>query len=327
MKNYLVALLISFAGMCFSQEKEIFYQTSDKEYAFTFENDVCKLYELSTHRNQVYREWELGSVYKLESQIDSLGILFSNGQYAISYDYKYFRVCKLKNGKIKDRHTYVAKKLENPSKVYEAVNCSYWKNLYDNTIDEINDSYPNFHEYRYFSYRINGSPGLWESFSFKDTGPKTFEVLAQEQDQLLKDSLIKTNQLLISLNDSIEKNINSLTLEELKRNLLSRPIYVNAYDEYQERMLESVAKNRPDLFFDLAEALPDEKKYLFDQIYFPDAVKSLKRFDTDSPIQREFVRYHRRERLKIGLITAGAGLLEIGVIGGAITGIVYWIRK
>lgn len=326
MKNYLVALLILFARICFSQEKEVFYQTSDKEYAFTFENGICKLYELSTYHNQVYREWELSSVYRPESQIDSLGILFSNGQYAISYDYKYFRVCKLKNGKIKDRRTFVATKLEDPSHVYEAINHSYWNTIYGKTINEMRSSYPHFHEYQYLSYRI-GNPGLWESFSFKQTEPKVFEVLAREQDQLLKDSLIKTNQLLISLNDSIEKSMNVLTVEELKRNLMCRPLHISAYDEYQERMLESVAKKRPDLFFDLAVALPEEKKYLFDQIYFPNAVKSLKRFDTDAPVKKEFVRYHRRERLKIVLITAGAGLLEVGVIGGAITGIVYWIRK
>ncbi len=325
MKNYLVALSFLLTKMSFSQGEEIFYQTSDKEYAFTFENNVCKLYKLSQYDSRIFGEWELSSAYSPQSQ-DSLGILFSNGQYAISYDYKYFRVCKLKNGKIKGRYTYVAKKLENPSKVYEAVNHSYWDALYNKTIDETRSSYPHFHEYRYLSHRI-GDSNLWESFAYKQAKPAEFEVLAQEQNHLLKDSLGQTNQLLISLNDSVEKNMNVLTAEGLKHNLLSRPLHANAYDEYQERMLESVAKNRPDLFFDLAEILPEEKKYLFDQIYFPDAVKSLRRFDTDAPIKKEFFKYRRKERFKASLIVTGAGLLEVGVIGGAITGIVYWVRK
>ena len=326
MKNYLIVLLVFIAKMSFSQGANRFYQTSNKEYAFTFEDGVCKLYGLSPYDNLVYREWELGQVYKEQSQSDSLGILFSNGQYAISYDYKYFRVCKLKNGKVKDRHTFVAKRLENPSRIYEAINHAYWDSLYWKTIERIASSYPLFREYRYRLYQP-GDQFIWESMTFKQEAPETFEILATERNKLLIDSLTDTNNQLVSLNDSVEKNIHTLTVDELKLNLMSRPIHVNAYDEYQERMLESVAKNRPDLFFDLAEILPEEKKYLFDQIYFPDAVKSLKRFDTDAPIKKEFVRYHRRERLKMVLITTGAGLLEAGVIGGAITGIVYWIRK
>jgi hypothetical protein len=139
--------------------------------------------------------------------------------------------------------------------------------------------------------------------------------------------LTSTNKQLISLNDSIEKNIHALTVEELKNNLMSRPIHIPAYDEYQEIMLESVAVKRPDLFFELVESLPDEKKYLFNKVYAGDAFKSLKKFDTGAPVKKEYLKYRRRENWKAGLLITGASLLEIGVIGGAITGIVYWVRK
>lgn len=326
MRNFLFVFFLSLSKITFSQEHEVFYQTANGAYAFKLENGNCMLYDLSPYDDQVYREWELYPVYSAKDRSDSLGMLFSNGQYAISYDYKYFRVCQLKHGKVKDRMTYTAKKLSDPSKVYQAINHSYWDTVYRRAIDETAGKFPLFSEYRYLSYLIRDEV-LWSSFSFKQKNPQEFKVLAEEHGQLLKDSLLQTNRRLVSLNDSIAKNIHTLTLEELKSNFLRRPIHVPAYNEYQDAMLENVARKRPDLFFGLAEVLPDEKEYLFDCISLFDGVKSLKKFETDAPVKKEFLKYRRREQLKAGLLITGAGLLEIGVIGGAITGIVYWVRK
>lgn len=326
MKNYLVLISIFFVKITFSQTPEVFYQTSDNNYAFKFEKNTCILYKLSKAENWVFEEWELEPVIRFKGSLDSLGTLFSNGQYAISYDYKYFRVCKLKNGKIKDRYTFVAKKLEKPSKVYEAINHTYWQTLYRKEIENIESNYPLFREYRYRSYRP-GDYSIWESMTFKQANPETFELLAAERKNQLIDSLVYTNNRLISLNDSIEKNILALTQEELKNNLLSRPIHDLPYDRYQGVILNTVAEKRPDLFFDLAETLPDEKAYLFNKVYERDAVKSLKKFETNTPIKKEYLKYRRRQHFKAGLLITGASLLEVGVIGGAITGIVYWIRK
>lgn len=326
MKNYLVLILIFFVKITFSQTPEVFYQTSESNYAFKFGENTCILYELSKDKSWVFEEWELEPVNRFKGQPDSLGILFSNGQYAISYDYKYFRVCKLKNGKIKDRNTFVAKKLENPSKVYQAINYTYWQLLYRKAIEQIESNYPLFREYRYRSYRP-GDYSIWESMTFKQDNPETFELLATERKNLLVDSLVYTNSRLISLNDSIEKNIRTLTQEELKNNFLSRPIHVLPYDEYQDVMLNTVAEKRPDLFLGLVEALPDEKEYLFNKIHERNAVKSLKKLETNIPIKKEYLKYRRRQNFKAGLLITGASLFEVGVIGGAITGIVYWIRK
>ena len=326
MKNYLVVISIFLVKITFSQTSEVFYQTSESNYVFKFGENTCTLYKLSKYDDGVDGEWRLEPLTRFKGESDSLGILFSNGQYAISYDYKYFRVCKLKNGKIKDRNTFVAKKLENPSKVYEAINYTYWQTLYRKEIEKIESNYPLFREYRFRSYRP-GDYAIWESMTFKQDNPETFELLAAERKKWLMDSLVYTNNRLISLNDSIEKNIRTLTPEELKNNFLSRPVHVLPYDEYQDVMLNTVAEKRPDLFLDLAEALPDEKAYLFGKIHERNAVKSLKKFETNTPVRKEYLKYRRRQNFKAGLLITGAGLLEVGVIGGAITGIVYWIRK
>jgi hypothetical protein len=326
MKNYLFVLLLLITQVSFTQETETYYQTINKEYTFKFTGEVCTLYQLSENTNYAYREWELERVNRFKGQLDSLGILFSNGKYAISYDYKYFCVLKLKHGKQKDRLTFVAKKLADPSNVYEAINHAYWYGIYWKTIEEVKEDYPLFGEYRHRIY-FRSDYEWWQSLSFKRETPEKFELLAGEQNQLLKDSLLRTNRQLIFLNDSIENSINTLTVDELKRNLMSRPIHVPAYDEYQDSMLQMIAVRRPDLFYELAEALPEERKYLFNKVSYGEPSKSLKKFDTDSPVREEFLKYRRRENLKAGLIMTSGVLLEAGVIGGAITGIVFWIRK
>ena len=324
MKNYLVVFFLSLAGISFSQKAETFYQTENGEYAFKLDGETCILYHLSRYDQLVYREWEIYPTHQsgFESQLDSLGIIFSNGQYAISYDYKYFSVCDLKNGKVKKRRTYVAKKMADPTEVYKAINHAYWNVLYQKMISEIQYDFPLFNEFHYHYRQTN-----WSIAEAKQSIPEQFEVLAKEQIGKLKDSLSKANLKLTALNDSIEKNIQTLTLEELKRNWSERPIHHYAYDEYQQVMLHTIAENRPDLFFDLAQALPEERAYLFGKIYQKEAIKSLKRYETDSSIQKEFRKFRRKQAWRVGLITTGVVTLQTAVIGGAITGIVFWIRK
>ncbi len=323
MKNYLIVLFFFLKGISFSQETGTFYQTLDKEYAFKLDGETCILYRLSKYNNMVYREWEIYPTPRVKSQLDSLGILFSNGQYAISYDYKYFRVCDLKNGKVKDRRSYVAKKLDDPSKIYEAINHAYWNTIYRETVHETSNNYPLFEEYYY-----REGYSIWDSLSFKQAVPKEFEVLANEENKRLKDSLSQTNQKLVSLNDFIDKKMNTLTLEELKNNYLSRPLTNYWYSGYQDEMLQAVAEKRPELFLELAEALPDEKYAIFDGAFAisRDVKKALKSLP-DSPIKKEYFKYRRRESLKIGLIVTGVVALETAIVGGIITGIVYLIVR
>lgn len=319
MKNCLLFLILFLISPAFAQQPEQFYQTVNGEYAFKFDGNRCTLYELPGYDGYVYREWELTHAGEFKDQSDSLGILFSNGVFAISYDYKYFRVLKLKRGKAKNRLTFLAKKLDDPSRIYEGINHTYWDAVYRKTINETKHNYPLFEEY----YYRNGSV-IWRSFDFKQASPEEFEVLANRQNELLKDSLSNTNLELIALNDSIEKHMDSLTLEELKGNFLSRPLHHYAYGEYTDQMLGSVAEKRPDLFFELVESLPNEKEFIFDQVmYTRDANKVLKKYHTDSPVKKEYLKYKRRENLKGGFILTGAILLETGMIGGLITGIVY----
>nr|WP_294859813.1 hypothetical protein [uncultured Fluviicola sp.] len=322
MKNSLVILFLCLTGISFSQKNETFYQTSTGEFVFKFEGEDCILYRISKYDNMAYREMEMHPTHRAKSQLDSLGVLFSNGQYAISYDYKDFRLCSLKKGRVKDNRAYVAKKLDDPSKVYEAINHRYWYEASKKTLDEINNDYPLFNGY-YHRYDTSS----WDSISFQQVVPEEFEQRANHQIEGLKDSLDNLNCKLIALNDTIEMYMEILTLEELKRNYLNRPLDSYAYDQYQDEMLESVALNRPDLFFELAEALPNEKDAIFYSVsYSRDVKKSLKSVP-DSPIKKEFSKYRRKEKWKFGLIVSAAITIETAIIGGIITGIVYLIVR
>jgi hypothetical protein len=319
MKNYLLFLFLFLGSTAFTQQSEQFYQTVNGEYAFKFDGNICTLYELSRYENYIYREWELTHTGEFKNPSDSIGILFSNGVYAVSYDYKDFRVLKLKNGKPKNRLTFLAGKLDNPAKVYEGINYAYWDAIYRKTIDRISREYPLFNDY-YYRNRLE----VWDSFDFKQVLPEVFETLANRQNELLSDSLSNTNRGLIALNDSIEEQLDVLDLETLKSNFLSRPIHNYAYSTYTDEMLESVAENRPDLFFALAESFPNERNPIFDNVlYARRANKVLKKYDTDSPVKKEYLKYKRKQSLKGGLILTGAILLETAVIGGLVTGVVY----
>ena len=323
MKNYLLFFSLFSINPVFSQQAAQFYQTVNGEYAFKFDGNSCTLYELSRYETYVYRKGELTHAGEFKKQSDSLGIIFSNGIFAISYDYKYFRVLKLKNGKPKDRLTFLAKKLENPAKIHEGINHAFWDAEYRKTIDQISRDFPLFSDY----YYRNGFE-VWNSFNFKQALPEEFEALANLQNDLLRDSLSNTNLKLIELNESINNQMDTLTIEPLKSNFLSHPLYNYAYSEYTDQMLESLAEKRPDLFFRLADSQFNEKKFIFDQVlYARNANKALKKYDTDSPVKKEYLKYKRKESLKGGLILTGAIFLESAIIGGLVTGIVYMVAN
>ena len=322
MKNWLLFACVLLLTAAFGQ-KSAFYQTENGEYAFQFDGTNCKLYELSRYSTEVSRESDLYPTHDYSTWSDSLGILFYNGHYAISYDYKYFRVLRLKNGKPKNRLAYVAKRVKDPSKIHEAINYTYWEELYRKTLEEAEADFPLFQEYYYQNRRAS-----WNQIPFKQVAPQEFKLLAAERKQLLKDSIEKTNLKLILLNRTVAEQLDTMNAASLKQNYLDRPLGEPAYKGYTHEMLVLVAEKRPDLFLGLVEQLPERKEELFGETEFLKGPrKSIRAYETDSPVKKEFFRYHRREALKMGLIVTGSTALELGVIGGAVTGIVYLFRR
>ncbi len=326
MNHWLLFVLILMVHPVVAQNRNPFYQTENQQYAFQWEGNTCKLYELSVYSREVYSVTTLYPTARHGNETDSLGILFSNGQYAVSYDYKYFRFLRLKNGKPKNRLTYVARRVEDPSKIYEAINATYWKSLYEQTRHEIETAFPDFPEYYYSNY--SGFRESWKTIHFKQLEPEQFKILADQRNEFLKDSLTTTNQYLMNLNQAVEQQLDTLSLPGLKQNFESRPLGVYEYRPYTDKMVQLVAEKRPDLFIGLVEVTPERTEYLFDQVYFFKAArKSIRNYETDSPVKKAFFRYRRRELFKFGVVVTAVGTLELGVIGGAVTGLVYLFRN
>ncbi|MNV35102.1 hypothetical protein D3C71_1265380 [compost metagenome] len=313
--SVLLLLLIFCESKLFSQETPQYYQTANQRYTIELQDGECILYELSGHGSLI-ATYDLKAEREIRNRnpLDSLGILFSNQFYAVSYDYKYFRVLKLKNGKAKDRNTYIARRLTDPGKVYEAVNREYWYDIYERTSDEVSQDFPLFFDYRY-CYKYNS----WSALSFKQVNPEEFETLANARNLQLKDSLIKTNQYCQNLLDSVKVKMTSLNLEEWKSAYTSFPLTDYAYSEYAQEAINVVAEQRPDLFLKLAETLPTEKEDLFRNVYSKEAKKALKNYETDAPIKKEYFKYKRRTSFKTGMIIAGATILEVGILTGLIS--------
>ncbi|WP_300664053.1 hypothetical protein [Fluviicola sp.] len=311
--SILILLLIFGESNLFSQENPQYYQTANQRYTIELHEGGCVLYELTGYGTLI-AVYDLKPERKFLNPSDSIGMLFSNQFFAVSYDYKYFRVLKLKHGKAKDRNTYVARSLKDPGKVFEAVNREYWYTVYEKTSDELKYNFPMFYDYRYDS-----RARTWSGLSFKQVSPGEFEILANARNLELKDSLTKTNRYCQSLLDSVEIRMKSMNLEEWQSTYTKFPLNDYMYSEYVQEAINAVAEERPELFFELAETLPTEKEYLFSKIYSKEVNKALKNYQTNAPVKKEYFRYKRRTNFKTGLIMTGITILEVGIATGLIS--------
>ncbi len=308
-------ILIIVESTLFSQEIPQFYQTENQKYTIEFHDSQCVLYELSGHG-------AFADVYHLKPErpfrnpMDSLGILYSNEFFVVSYDFKYFRVSKLtKKGKVKDRNTYVARSLQDPGKVYEAVNREYWYTIYEKTNDELESEFPMFLNHQ---YGFNLRSETWAVLSFKQAHPKEFKILADARNMKLKDSLTAVNQYYLGLLNSLETGADSLDLEKWKLTYSQFPTNESVYSRYTQEAVNTIAEERPDLFFGLVETLPAEEKYLFSRVYSKEATRSLKSYETDAPVKKEYFKFKRRANFKFIMTATGVIILEAGIITGLI---------
>ncbi|MNJ91962.1 hypothetical protein D3C87_96170 [compost metagenome] len=311
MKNFGLFILIFLVQWgVFAQRDAQYYQTEVGNYAFKLEENSCTLYTLSQNNQMISYESDLAATRKMDNPTDSLGILYSDPFFGISYDYRHFSVVQLKKGKIKK--WYRAKKLENPGELFEAINHRHWDEAYDRMLDEVEHDYKLFGGYRYRDFDDS-----WQQVEFKQVSPEEFEFQAKQRIALEKAILVQTNQQLISLNDTIKNNIHTLTFEELKSNFQSRPLNEYAYGKYTLELLNTVSLTRPELYLELAEALPEEKKFLYTEAAFNrDMHRSIKKNVEPGPVKNAYMKFRRWEHFKAGLVLTGVAILDVGIITG-----------
>lgn len=311
-KICLLAFAFLFHWSVFAQRDAQFYQSENKKYAFKLEGNSCTLYELDNYNTAVYYEYDLVAEREMEQPKDSMGILYRNNFFAVSYDYRQFSVVKLKKGKPKQ--SYRAQKLEDPRKLFEVINHSYWNKAYDRMLDELEYEFKLFGSYRYRDFNDS-----WEQVDFRQVYPEGFELQATQQIARIKDSITGINRELISLNETVTNNIHTLTPEALKENFRKRDLHAYAYSKYTHEFLSTVALMRPDLYLELTETFPEEKKFLYREAAFNREMhRAIRKDAAPGPVKKEYLKFKRREHLKAGLILTGVVIIDAAVITGLV---------
>lgn len=158
-----------------------------------------------------------------------------------------------------------------------------------------------------------------------------FEAIPQwttEKIAALRDQTIRTNTPLDSCYQHILGSIQTISYEETQAGirLLAGEFlsYASPGYRYFDALLSHVAKNRPEMIFQLEKDLPQLRDEMIRQLsYDKSGLKSLKAADKKAPFTRVVLK-ERRKNVFLGTLGATLGL---AVDGAVIYGIVWLIRR
>ncbi|WP_343605210.1 hypothetical protein [Fluviicola sp.] len=312
---FVILLFFLFSGrVLLAQNAPVYYRTEHKSYFFELSETGCTVYEILKYGG-LWETQVLMQEHPLTQPSDSIGVLYRNKVYAVSYDQNRFTLSKVKgNGKISTKKTYVATKMDDPVFVYNALNLDYWGDLYDKTVTQVGLHYPDFNGTYYKYYRRN-LPEL----NFTEA-PEVFRPLADEAKLALRDSLMRTNEHCKDLKDSVRNHLHSIDLAKFKSIYVQFPMGSYEYTSYLRETVNLVAEQRPDLFYGLADEMPTEKEHLFSMVsYAKDTKKALKEDQTNIPVKKEYFKYRRITRLKEGLVLTAATIIQVGLVTGLVS--------
>lgn len=162
--------------------------------------------------------------------------------------------------------------------------------------------------------------GLWESFGEKrDTYFRYFIPVANARIQALRDSFTAQEKPNTRITRYLIDNIASLDYNTLKDSLTKLPSEYPYKSEYFNAVIDSVCARRPDLFFRLAEDLPDQRDVIFASADNRREIrKKLKEVAPDSPLKKEFLKGKRREKFYNIAGTTGILLVDALIIYGLV---------
>jgi len=269
------------------------------------QNDAGNSFFTSTGKRYLFyidKHEDSAIVFRLGYILDKAGsgyyINFTDSmtRQAGSDDYNYTgKKTKLENEKDKqylvfqDVFKHQAKRVELKTiaadkKIYSAINNGYWWRSFISLTEDLNTAF----SWNHYSFR-NGFP-LWDSFDNKEIHYKDFILFTDKKINMLRDSISAAETVRTGLTKNIIDNISTIPYSTLKESLLKLP-YVYDGSAYFRTVIEALCINRPEVFFRLAEELPDLKAHMFSAAGFNrKAVKKLKATETTSPLKKEFLK-------------------------------------
>ena len=179
------------------------------------------------------------------------------------------------------------------------INNGYWWKSFIQLSDRVNNEFPLYH----YSFRIGFD--MWDSFKNKDAPYSDFFLFADEKIKRLSDSVRAIQIPYVLLTERLIDRASTIEYAALKDSLLLLPtVPIGNYDEssvnYFRRVIQAVGLTRPELFFKLAEDMPDKKDMIFSAATFgPDnkeLIETLKSAKTNSPAKSEFFKERSRDK-------------------------------
>jgi hypothetical protein len=198
--------------------------------------------------------------------------------------------------------------VSNTDAAYTDINNAYWWHHFNGLVDSIHSRFP------MYGYSFRNGFGYWNSFQNKTSYYKDFQVYADAKIKLIYDSIAAVQTPYTSLTDSIIKSMAGIDYSSLKASLDKLPVRDSPESVYFSAIVKSVCLTRPELFFKLAEDMPDKKNLLFDvAVYDKEISDKLVMVETSSPAKKEFLKARKDEksttRKSIFAAIAGAALM------------------
>ncbi|MBN2682261.1 MAG: hypothetical protein JXR58_07115 [Bacteroidales bacterium] len=172
------------------------------------------------------------------------------------------------------------------------LNNGIWWSFFLEMCKEINTSFP------LYDFSFYDGFGYWASFNNKNENYQSFQAIANNKATYIKDSLTVLNTPLVEITNELLFKIDTIKYDELKVKLMKLPMEYKSESWYFGTVLNALCNSRPEYFYKLVEDIPEKKEMLFGMADLDKSTrKKLKKVETNSPMQKEFIKYRRGETM------------------------------
>lgn len=178
--------------------------------------------------------------------------------------------------------------VKNPDIAFQNLNNAYYLDHYFKMCEEINQLYPLNHN----SFRTGFS--MWKILQNKSIDHLAFRDFADKHLKEIKDSIIQVQDRYVRLTNYIMANLKTLDYSFLKDSLTKLPAEYKYSSWYYGSVINEIAKQRPEDFFQLAEDFPNNQNLIFGSVEDnKQVIRGLKATEGHSAIKKAFFKDRR----------------------------------
>lgn len=197
------------------------------------------------------------------------------------------------------------------TQVNTTLNHAYWLDHFVAMSKSINDAFPLYH------YSFREGFGRWKSLDNKTMHPPQFSSYADRIIKGIQDSIVTIQTRYATTTDYITGHIATMDYTALKDSLLQLPDSVYYLGSYFTKVINTIVQYRPELYFQLAQELPNKQSNIFDAVQEKTLIKTLKAYPTDLPAKKAFLKRKKSDRRfflsSLAAGTAGLALMVYSI--------------